>query len=453
MRRQPSIRLRLTIWYSTVMLLFFCLISGLIYVFVRQQLDDLFQSKLETGYDTVATVVVISYGDIYDVMHLGHNSLFRLTRDGETVYQTNKWKEADLSAVVGTADTFEQMSWRDPADRHYRIKSGFIPEYNFRLVFAQDITDMEHILDALLLILLAGFPAAALLAVAGGWFMAGRALAPINDMTRQARTISAENLSERLPVPNPRDEIGRLAVVFNDTLSRLQHSFEQLRRFTADASHELRTPLTSLRATGEVALSGKVEPARLREAIASMLEETERLTHLVDNLLILARGDSGKFALPSVRLDLGGMVAAVIDDLKVLAEEKSQHIEFRGDGPLTVRVHAATVRQAILNVVHNAIRYTPNGGHIEVVLSGSGDGWALLDVRDDGPGIPTLEQEKVFERFYRLDKARSRAEGGTGLGLSIARWGIRTNGGEIGFVPDRTPGTCCRIRLPLAAEE
>jgi heavy metal sensor kinase len=295
--------------------------------------------------------------------------------------------------------------------------------------------------------LIVGIPAALLLALLGGYFLAGRALSPIQTITRKAQDITAENLSERLPVKNPHDEIGHLATVFNDTLSRLEYSFEQLVRFTADASHELRTPLTSLRSVGEVALKQSLDKISCQEAIGSMLEETERLTHLVDNLLILARGDAEKVKLTPSSVDMSKIVEEIVEELRILADEKNQRLSESIEKDIEVEVDKETIRLAVSNILHNAIRYTQEGGEVEVHMTKTERNGVIIDIIDNGPGIPEAERAKVFERFYRVDKARSRAEGGAGLGLAIARWAVEVNGGAIDFHDNDGPGTLCRIIL------
>jgi heavy metal sensor kinase len=292
-----------------------------------------------------------------------------------------------------------------------------------------------------------GIPFAAGLAIAGGYFLAGRVLSPVGAMAQKAREISAESLAKRLPVDNARDEFGQLATVFNDTLSRLQDAFERLRRFTADASHELRTPLTAMRSVGEVALQNTLDAATYRDVIGSMLEEVDRLTRLVESLLILTRADSGKAQLTPEDLDLGGVAGNVIDQLRVLADEKQQELALRAP----IRVHAtgdaALIRHALMNLIHNAIKYTPNGGTIAVEVNAT-DGRAVIEVRDTGPGIPAAHRDRIFDRFYRVDASRSREEGGVGLGLAIARWAVETNGGHIELASDGTDGSVFRIILP-----
>jgi heavy metal sensor kinase len=292
-----------------------------------------------------------------------------------------------------------------------------------------------------------GLPLAVALSAAGGYLIAHRSLSPMSQIGARARQITAESLGGRLPVPNPHDELGQLATVFNATLARLENSFAELRRFTADASHELRTPLTALRAVGEAALRpGAGDPKSLREALSSMLEETRRLTDLVDALLLLARADTGGVSPSLDQVDLTGLVNEVRETLLVLAEEKNQQIEIIAE-QLTIRADRELLRLALLNLVHNAIRYSAEGLMISLRVRRQ-EANGVVEVIDQGPGIAPEHQQKIFERFYRVDRARSRASGGAGLGLAIARWAIERQGGHVELESEPGRGSLFRIVMP-----
>lgn len=446
--KMSSIRFRLTLWYATVLLIILSIISIGVYAFMHSRMESMAQSKLDSGYTTVENVIKFSFGDLYDVLHLGQTSMFLITREYTNVYYTEAWENVHFTIKFDKESFKPYREWSSPDGRFFKIKQGTIPEFGYELAFAQDITEVKENLKTLLTILLAGIPCALVLALIGGTFLAGRALSPVSAITQKAHKISAESLSERLPVSNPSDEIGRLATVFNETLARLENSFNRLRRFTADASHELRTPLTSIRSVGEVALQSPINGDAYREAISSMLEETERLTLLIDNLLTLTRGESGKFQMNFQPTDLTSLVREVMNELSILAEDKNQTLSMDGPSTLVVTIDSATVRQAVMNVLHNAIRYTQSGGHIQVLIGTASDEQVIIDIIDDGPGIPEAERTKVFDRFYRVDEARSREEGGAGLGLAIAQWAVEANQGRIEFCAKESPGSCCRITLP-----
>ncbi|UCE40368.1 MAG: HAMP domain-containing protein [Candidatus Aminicenantes bacterium] len=446
--RNPSIRLRLILWNAFVVLLILSVVFLGIYSFMQNRLESLMQSKVDSGYRTIEDVIRNSGGDICDLYHLGQGIMFQVTTEGKPVYQTEAWTDALWTSSLSEAQMNPYGSLRADETQFFRLKRGSVPEYNFEIIFAFEASDSLKNIKSLVLILVVGIPAALLLALIGGYFLAGRALSPVQAITRKAQDITAENLSERLPVRNPHDEIGHLAAVFNDTLGRLESSFEQLRRFTADASHELRTPLTSIRSVGEVALKKSGDIASCQEAIGSMLEETDRLTHLVDNLLILARGDAGKAKLTPTSINISAEMGEIVEELRILAEEKNQTLSTSIEKIMEVKVDKETLRLAVSNILHNAILYTQEGGRIEVHTAKAENGEVIIDIIDNGPGIPEAKRAKVFERFYRVDKARSRKEGGAGLGLAIARWAVEVNGGSIAFRDNKKPGTHCRIILP-----
>jgi len=299
-------------------------------------------------------------------------------------------------------------------------------------------------------VLVLGFPIALLLAGVGGYGLARKALAPIDSMATQARKISAERLGDRLSIENPEDELGKLGTVFNGMLGRLQDAFDQLRRFTADASHELRTPLTAIRSVGEVALQDQRSPAEYRDVIGSMLEEVDRLTRLAESLLALSRADAGHVQLQCEDIAILRLAKEASSVVEVLAEEKRQQIDIAGDANLFVSVDRLILRQAIVNLLDNAIKYSPPGSQILVRVQGGGDKQVFLDVIDQGPGIPSEHQPYVFDRFFRVDKARTREWGGAGLGLSITRWAVEAHGGDITLKSEEGHGTMFRVSLPLA---
>jgi heavy metal sensor kinase len=293
-----------------------------------------------------------------------------------------------------------------------------------------------------------GLPVVVLLTSLVGYVVAGKALRPVDDMARRARRITVERLNERLEIQNPEDELGRLGTAFNQTLERLQVSFEQLSRFTADASHELRTPLTAIRSVGEVALQNTGDSAYYRDRIGSMLEEADRMTRLVDSLLTMSRADAGRIPLQLSDCRLIELAREAAALLEVLAEEKNQTISVQGDAEIQVHADRLILRQALINLIDNAVKYSPKGGHIHVRVEPV-SGQALIEVQDSGPGIPPEHADKVFQRFYRVDRARSRSEGGAGLGLSIVKWAVEAHGGSVQLRHDSGSGCMFAIWLPL----
>jgi heavy metal sensor kinase len=305
---------------------------------------------------------------------------------------------------------------------------------------------VEQQLDEVLVVLVLGLPVIVALAGVGGYVLARRALAPIDRLAAESRRITADRLHERLSVPNAHDEIGRLAAVINDTFARLESSFGQLRRFTADASHELRTPLSVIRGIGELGLRETRTPAEYKEAMGSMLEEVDRLTRLVDTLLQLSRGDAGTVRLSRDIIDLGDLARDVASSLSLLAEERRQRLDVESAANVRVLADRLVLRDAVTNLVDNAIKYSPEASTISIHVDGGLD-QATMTVANEGAGIPPEHRDRIFDRFYRIDEGRARDMGGTGLGLAIAKWAVEANGGQIVLEPT-SEGSVFRISLP-----
>jgi heavy metal sensor kinase len=277
-------------------------------------------------------------------------------------------------------------------------------------------------------------------------WIAQRSLAPLSHLATRAERITAEQLHERLPVAGASAELDQLAAAFNDTFARLEGSFGQLKRFTADVSHELRTPLTALRTVGEVALRGKHDAEGYREVIGSMLEEVDRLTRLTDELLTLARADAGEARLNKEDVDAAALAREVAEHLSVLAEDKGQALEVLAT-PVILFADRTVLRQALVNLAVNAVKYSPEGTRIRIE-TGRREAAAFLQVSDEGPGIAPEHREHVFDRFYRVDKSRSREMGGTGLGLALAKWAAEAHGGRVELETEVRRGSTFRIVLP-----
>jgi heavy metal sensor kinase len=319
------------------------------------------------------------------------------------------------------------------------------------LLLMAPLGEADRELGRLLAALGLAVPAALAGSAALGYLLARAALAPVERLRRSTREITADRLDRRLPVANPGDELGRLAQTVNEMISRLERSFAEVRRFTADASHELRTPLAAIRAEVEVALGTAVVTPDQERLLGSVLEECARLTRLTDQLLTLAREDAAGARPPPEPVDLSALVVGVADNLRPLAEAKGLALHVKDLAGVGARGDPGRLRQVFYNLIDNAIKYTPPGGTIEVGVT-AGPGAAVVTVRDTGIGIPPEHLPHVFERFYRVDKARSRAEGGTGLGLSIARTIVQAHGGQVELASTPGQGTTCTVTLPTEPE-
>jgi heavy metal sensor kinase len=289
---------------------------------------------------------------------------------------------------------------------------------------------------------------ALVVSVVGGLALANKALKPVDEITTRARKITAENLDQSVPQLNANDEIGRLTSTINDMIHRLHSSFAQVKQFSADASHELRTPLTIIRGEIEIALRSPKTPEEYRGVLESTLEEIMRLTSIIDNLLMLAKADQATYQANFSEVDLGALVDELFEDSEVLAQRKHIQVHLVRNTPITIVGDRIRLRQLFLNLVDNAIKYTPEGGSVLLTMDRQ-DGSAVFEVQDTGIGIPREEAEKIFDRFYRVDKARSRDLGGAGLGLSIARWIAELHRGTITVTSEVQKGSTFTVRLPI----
>jgi heavy metal sensor kinase len=320
---------------------------------------------------------------------------------------------------------------------------------NTRIYAAYPLAELRDVIENLFSIFLILVPIALLVSVVGGWFLAYISLKPVDDVTKRVQQITAHNLDQKIPPRGVNDEIGRLISTFNSMIERLRSSFEQVRQFSVDASHELRTPLTIMRGEVELTLQNPRTEAEYRRILVSNLEEIIRLSTIVENLLILTKAEMGNHEVAyTEKVDLQDLFQGLYEDGEIIAEKKRINIELVKNEPAIVLGDSVRLRQLMLNLLDNAIKYTPEEGKVSLLLE-SQNGYAKLSVQDNGMGIPKEEQGKIFDRFYRIDKARSRDLGGTGLGLSIAKLIVEQHRGRIEVESELHHGSTFSVYLPL----
>ena len=447
--RPVSVRARLTLWHVAMMGVVLAVFAVGIYSFVRESLFTQIDARLQEGLAIITATTRDAQEDYIEIERHTRVLAFLVQEGDWPLYASGGWIAGDLD-VAGPPPANGRWIFASPRGGIYHIAERML-DLDGRLLHITAAEQGEQIhrgLNRLALTLIGGFPVALVLSLVGGYFLAGRALSPVQHLTSRARAIRADNLSERLAVANPHDELGQLTAVLNDAFARLEESFERLKRFTHDAAHELRTPLAVLRSVGEVGLQDQHEPGHYRDVIGSMLEEVDRLGRLVDGLLTLARAESGRFSVSHRPEDIGALCRDVVECLRVLAEDKQQKLTFEGSGELRAAIDRDTLRLALINLVANAIRFTPNGGTIAVRLQPRSDRQLTIEVDDSGPGIAAEHHARIFERFYRVDKSRAQQSGGSGLGLAIARWAVEANGGTVEL--DSEFGRGSRFRIVLA---
>jgi len=302
-------------------------------------------------------------------------------------------------------------------------------------------------------VLAAGIPTLLAVAMAGGWFLAGRALAPLDSMVEAIHRLDAEHLDARLPNTGGTLEVRELTDNFNSLLGRLEDAFRRVKEFAADASHELRTPLTVLRGEAEVALRKPRPPEEYQRVLASSLEEIQRMRRIVEDLLLLTQGELGEVPVQRTVLSLDQLLEEVSGQTEMLAEAAQVSFTGAGGPPVTVCADPLRLRQLFWNLLGNAVKYTPAGGQVFLSHSAIDGREVRITVKDTGIGIPAEHLPHIFERFYRVDKHRSRAQGGSGLGLPICQWIVHTHGGRIEVRSTPGQGSSFLVYLPLHPDD
>jgi len=316
---------------------------------------------------------------------------------------------------------------------------------------AEPMDDFLEAVERFRTAMLLGIPVLLLAAAVGGYWMSTRAMRPVQEITQAAQAITPQDLSQRVAVPQTRDELQQLAETLNNMLDRIETAVVHITQFTADASHELRTPIALIRTRAEVTLDNPRSNDQYRSALQEVLAESERTSALIENLMLLARSDTGSEVLHFERTDLSALARDVSAQAQTLADAKQ--IGWKAvipDAAIWVHVDPQSLRRLALILIDNAVKYTPHGGSVSLAIRNSGT-HAEIEVKDTGIGISEADLPHIFERFYRADKARSRDQGGTGLGLSIGHWIAHAHGGEIGVESSAGTGSSFVVRVPVVA--
>lgn len=461
-----SLRVRLTLWYGTalasVLVVFGIILYGALAKALKEQVD---RSLEETAAVAERSLEEHRFGPflLYEDLSQDFPELATLDKffqifgpTGQITIQSPNIQSREiplsrsaLEAALAGQTTFESARYSgEPPIRLISVPVRHGGSLVNIVRVGTSLQASEETLHRLLIILLITMPLALLASLGGGWFLAGRALRPVGAITQAAERIAGGDLTQRLSVSTAQDEIGRLAATFNAMIGRLESSFRQIRQFTGDASHELRTPLTVLKGETELALRRPRSADDYRTVLESSLEEIDRMSRIVDELLFLSRADLGEIKMESrpVRLD------QLFDDLKrqaeVLGHEQAVQIVSRMIEPATVAGDDMRLRELLLNLLDNAIKYSPQGGRVEMSLIKQGD-TARLSVSDQGIGVSIEEHAHIFDRFYRTDVARAHTKKGTGLGLAICKWIVDAHHGTIDVQSEPGKGSTFTVILPL----
>jgi heavy metal sensor kinase len=456
-----SIKFRFTIWYLLVLAIVLIALSTGVYFYLSrslyQSLDDsleLRSKQLQNIPDILESIrqgdfqeelgeIVILYfysgGQLMQVSprEIGITvpaELISKGIEGTKSFATIETEQKERLRLLAVPVSLDML--RPPATRPAAV-----------LVIARSTKQIDQALAGLVHTLIIAIPLALAVAAGGGIFLARRALKPVDEIAKTAQQIEENDLSRRIDV-NTKDELGRLAATLNQMIARLEKAFQRQKQFTSDASHELRTPLSVIEAESTLALQKERPSSDYRQSLETISQEARQMSSLIDQLLTLARADAGKEQWNFTEVNLGELIASLSTDAEVLCQEKGLTFQLGQTPDLAVKGDEARLRELFMNLVDNAVRYTPAPGTISISLRREGQ-MAVLAITDTGVGIPAEDIPLIFERFYRVDKSRSRAEGGTGLGLAICRHIAEAHGGKIEVESRVGVGGTFSVWLPL----
>jgi two-component system, OmpR family, sensor kinase len=482
-RMLESVRVRLTLWYTLVLAGVLICLAILTYFLYSRNISQRTDSNIKQLAEAFITTFDDELADergpsaVKDAAHeamLEHHfrDTFFVLIDGSGMVQQTSFdvpaaerSKDSLSADILSSSSFRSLAVSASPGELHTIQGGkdgyrglarpFSSRgQNFTLLVLQSLHAQQEMLEDIRDTFLWAIPAALLLAGMGGYFLARKSLAPIAAMASQARDMGAADLGRRLAVANERDELGHLALTFNHLLERLEKSFDQQRRFMADASHELRTPVAILRGETEVTLAKpERSPAEYRETLSILREESCRLARIIEDLFTLARADAGQYPLLLKSTYLDEIAGEVLVRARSLAVSKNITLNSAIEPDLPIQADEGLLQRMLLNLVDNAIKYSSSGSAVTLACRREAERY-VISVSDNGPGIPVDLQSQVFDRFFRVDKARSRADGdssGAGLGLSIARWIAEAHRGQLVLTCSDNSGSTFTATLPTNA--
>jgi heavy metal sensor kinase len=450
------IKVRLTLWYVFLLAIVLIVFSVVLFFSLKGSLLNEVDNNLSTmGKQVIANLDYEESSLSFQNDDEPGDSLSTLTSEGYTIRLVDEGGETLEGAgpyrgvfdeVIEIQNGFETVDARGTRWRVYTIGISTGRE-ELLLQVGQSLGRIDSTLSKLLYFELIAIPLVLAFAIAVGMFLAGRALKPVEEITQLAGSTQAVDMSGRLDLDLPDDELGRLAKTFNDMLARLEESFASQRRFVSEAAHELRTPLTVMKGTAEVSLARDRTTAEYKEALEELRVEVDHLVDIAEDLLTLSSSNSERPTLDKQDLDLVEVARSTVSLVAPLAKNRGMDVEFKSSGSIRFRGDRNKLTRMLLNLLDNAVKYSPPGSTISVSTHFERDE-IVVAVSDDGPGIDAGELAYIFDSFHRLEEAREKNPSGTGLGLSIARWIARAHGGEIEVESQLGQGSTFRVSLP-----
>jgi heavy metal sensor kinase len=465
LQRLRSVRSVLTFWYALILVAAFTLFGYGVFVYLRELQEVELERNLSEEVDWIARLMDLERSNLP-----GGTSISRLSADidrriidhfmanprnylviltsgsGGILFQSPPSGIHILPGIDIPRDRTVLKSLPSPDGGFIRVAARRVDPFVIHVAYTEQVT--QTVLQHLLSIFLILAPIALFVSVAGGWFLSGMVFRPIRQISQLALKITAQNLDQQIPPRMVNDELGELITTINGMIRRLRESFEQMREFSVNVAHELKTPLTILKGESELALTKPITRAAGERLATTYLEETVRMSRIVEDLLMLAKADAGQLVLQNEDVPMADLVRNLFEDAQILCAAKELHVVLQANDQATVRGDAHRLRQLFRALLSNAVQYTDPGGEIRIASRTSGHD-LLVEIEDTGIGIPVESVRKIFQRFYREEGAREHARGGSGLGLAIAKWIAEVHHGSISVRSAPGAGSCFTVRLPL----
>jgi len=456
-----SIKFRFTLWYLLVLAVLLTALSAGVYFYLSRSFYQNLDDSLELRSMEICSIPPIlesiwqgefqeEPGEMVILYFYSGNQLVEVSPpemsiplSHEFIYQAINGRSSFTTIQTAEGEGLRLLA----VPIHLSISGLPLSTQPGTLIIGRSTKQIDQALAGLVRTLIIAVPLALALAAAGGIFLARRALKPVDKIAQTAREIGESDLSQRINV-NTKDELGRLAATLNEMIGRLEKAFQRQKQFTSDASHELRTPLAVIEAESTLALQKERPSSDYQQSLEIISQESRQMSSLIDRLLTLARADAGKEQWNFTEVNLGKLISNLSTDVEILCQEKELSFQLGQTQDLVVKGDEARLRELFMNLLDNAIRYTPSPGTVSVSLRREGQ-MAVVAITDTGVGIPAEDMPFIFERFYRVDKSRSRAEGGSGLGLAICRHIAEVHGGKIEVESQVEAGSTFSVWLRL----
>jgi heavy metal sensor kinase len=466
LKKTKSIRFTLTLWYSTVLLVAFTVFGVSVYVYLQHLLEATLDQNLVEDVEWMSRLVEVERNTTRE-----RESIRELTREmrerilqhytanpmnyivlltdveGQILYESqNRHSQILLGSQVPSGQTI--METLDTPDYgHLHVAARRSDPFIIQVAYTDKAT--KAVLGHLVSIFAVMVPVVLFVSLSGGWLLAGMALRPVRQISQLTNRITAQRLNERIPAREVDDELGQLIKTINGMIARLQSAFEQMRDFSMSMAHELKTPLTIMKGEAELALAKPPSIEETQRLITTYLEEVVRMSRIVEDLITLARAEAGQITIGKEQVNLNEVIQELSEDAVILSSSKQLTVQLVKNEPAVVLGDRARLRQLFRALITNAVQYTEPRGRVSITCEVK-EGNVSIDIEDTGIGIPPESLDKIFQRFFRVEEARSRVQGGSGLGLSVAKWIAEAHNGTISVVSTLRKGSRFTVRLPIS---